>query len=109
MSKDVINAGGGPGDQSSSADVGQDVVLDGSVQTPVSPAVGSPVVVTPTFKLIVILVFLLTLLTGAAAVAIALMSDPHNPAHANIEGVMTNAFTACVGAVLGLIGGKAVT
>ena len=66
-------------------------------------------VISPAFKLVVILVFSLIILLAGAAVLIALFGNPNNPTLTSTANVLSTAFTASVGAILGLIGGKAVT
>lgn len=72
-------------------------------------AVVSPqLVISPAFKLVVILVFVLILFCGTAALLLSIFGDPRNAALKSTSSVMSNAFTASVGAIIGLIGGKAV-
>jgi hypothetical protein len=72
------------------------------------PALATPdVVISPAFKLVVWLVFALIVLTAAALVFLALQ-----PSNSNLQTVMNligAAFSGAVGALLGLIGGKAIT
>jgi hypothetical protein len=71
------------------------------------PLAASDLVISPAFKLVVWLVFFLIVLTGAALVFLALQ-----PSNSNLQTVMNligAAFSAAVGALLGLIGGKAIT
>jgi hypothetical protein len=65
----------------------------------------SQLVISPAFKLVVILVFVLILLSGAATVLLAIFGN--SAALQSVSSVMSTTFTASVGAILGLIGGKA--
>jgi hypothetical protein len=72
-------------------------------------ALASPqLVISPAFKLVVIIVFVLILLFGVATVLLAILGNPANAALQSASSVMSTALTASVGAILGLIGGKAV-
>jgi hypothetical protein len=67
----------------------------------------SQLVISPAFKLVVILVAVLIALSGVAMTLIAIFGNPKNQALQSVLSIMSTAFTASVGAVLGLIGGKA--
>jgi len=67
----------------------------------------SQLVISPAFKLVVILVAVLIVLSGLAMILIAIFGNPTNQALQSVLSVMNTTFTASVGAVLGLIGGKA--
>ena len=64
----------------------------------------SEMVISPAFKLVVILVFVVIILTGSATVLLSIFADSKQVALDS----MSSAFTASLGAILGLIGGKAV-
>jgi hypothetical protein len=53
-------------------------------------------------------VFVLILLLLAAMILLAVYGDPKNSVLQSASSVITSAFTASIGAILGLIGGKAV-
>jgi hypothetical protein len=76
---------------------------------PVLPPLASPqLVISPAFKLVLIFVFVLILLLLAAMILLAVYGDPKNSVLQSASSVITSAFTASIGAILGLIGGKAV-
>jgi polyferredoxin len=63
-------------------------------------------VISPAFKLIVWLVFLLIIVLLVALILLSVHGDPQNEDLRDTLGTMRAALTASIGAILGLIGGK---
>lgn len=56
------------------------------------------------FRMIVKMVFAIILLTGVGCVALALVPEPSQSVE-SVQSLLAHAFTAAVGALIGLIGG----
>jgi hypothetical protein len=72
------------------------------------PLASPDLAISPAFRLVVILVFILILVFGAATVLLAIYGDPSKSAIQSAYTAMSTLLTASAGAILGLIGGKAV-
>jgi hypothetical protein len=125
----VVPVSGAPREASSAteSDIGEDITLGRKKSSPertrdlevqprpkatkpptVEPLASQQLVISPAFKLVLILVFVLIVLLLAATILLAVFGDPKNATLQSASSVISTAFTASVGAILGLIGGKAV-
>jgi hypothetical protein len=80
----------------------------GGVPPKLDPLAPPNLVISPAFRLVVILVFVMVLLFGTATVVLAIFNEPSRPGIQPAYTIMSMLLTASVGAILGLIGGKAV-
>jgi hypothetical protein len=74
----------------------------------ISPLAPPHLVISPAFKLVVWLVFVLIIASGATMIVLAVVWRPENVALATASNAMSTAFIASLGALLGLVGGKAI-
>jgi hypothetical protein len=73
----------------------------------IAPLASPQLVISPAFLLVLKFVFVLILVLLSAMVLIAIFGSPTNSALQTASSIISTAFTASLGAVLGLIGGKA--
>jgi hypothetical protein len=73
-----------------------------------APLAPPNLLISPAFKLVVWLVFAVIVLCGASMILLAINSRPENEALAAASNAMSTAFTASLGALLGLLGGKSI-
>jgi hypothetical protein len=74
----------------------------------IAPLAAPGLTISPAFKLVVLLIFALIILTGAALIFLGLQSTQAYPKLESVSNLIGAAFTGSVGAFLGLIGGKAI-
>jgi hypothetical protein len=85
-----------------------DVTLNPPGSTGGTPAtsISNAVIVSPVFKLLVILVFVLIILSMLGAFGLSFLTSKDNPGATQAMNLMVNVSSGLVGAFIGLLGGK---